>query len=508
MQDRVRPCETPSAMALTNRGSARFDVTTCLLAVACSHWPPANDIAAPPQLPPSTATAPREGATASPSKTESEPLPRNAGAPTPRVPPPLRVRSPDAVDLASWLDARDVRVRDPILENLDTYECVPVVVGIPPRDGLLCRDGVAAEGSRADGFDVFVAIIAIADHGRLRTVLRVPFAAGPEDLEGDMSRQSADYVRLDVEVAGKGRVVTIRDTPEGRCGEIIRKHVEDPRYQAVVRRACSGTGRYEWARQRFVRVTPGCGRTRRPGVNPVAAVCDGNERDCRCPDYASHCEGQGRASLVALGSFTGRYREALVTFEASGPYATWTGTVLVRNTRKGWLPVGHLSDVVLKGCSKRRGKDGLDRLACREGDGAYVTGAVVLDIGHEHYDELISGLCEQGRVVQGVDWLPGSSSFDVQVTFEHAGRHENTGEACRRASGEAAMAKLSYRLRPEGYVPGSRTLALLRTIDSTSVTSDPGGNTAVAPDPGAPTDPYLLPRRSLLQFTEVPACIY
>jgi hypothetical protein len=54
---------------------------------------------------------------------------------------------------------------------------------------------------------VFVAIIVVADQGRLRTVLRVPYAAGPEDLLDDTPREVVNYINLDVAVESEGRVV-------------------------------------------------------------------------------------------------------------------------------------------------------------------------------------------------------------------------------------------------------------------------------------------------------------
>ncbi len=339
------------------------------------------------------------------------------------------------VSLESWLNVHEITVRDSYLNNLESYGCIAVSVGVPPRDGLLCRGGSGAEGSQRDGFDVFVAIIAVADQGRLRTVLRVPHAAGPEDLLDDTPREVVNYINLDVAVESEGRVVTVTERPGAKCA----KRLADPDaigpYRVVVTRACSGRGRYEWKKGRFVRVAPACRKTRPTGKGPVSAVCGGSARACERPDYAADCSGDARASILAMGSFTGPYSEALVILDMPDQiFGASGGTVLVRKTSTGWLPIGYLENLTPKACTKRRGSDGLDRLVCVQNDGAggstLVTSVYVLDFSNERYDSIITAFCGQGDKVTSATWSGRANSFDIEVTLLRGVQHDNNIGAC------------------------------------------------------------------------------
>jgi hypothetical protein len=231
----MRDCDMASRCSLP----VRWDITACLVAIACSPSPQANFTG---QLPYSSSTAPAAAPDAGVRSANES-----------RRPNP----HPNVMDLESWLSAHEITVSDSrqSLESLEfSYSCEPMTVGSPPRDGILCLGHSAPDLSLQGGVSTFLAIIAIADRGRLRTVLRVPFAAGPADLEANMSREEANYIRLDVKVDTGGKAVTITDRPEAICAQRIKDAADGGPYLTVIKVACSSRGRYVWSAGRFQRL--------------------------------------------------------------------------------------------------------------------------------------------------------------------------------------------------------------------------------------------------------------
>jgi hypothetical protein len=166
----------------------------------------------------------------------------------------------------AWLAQHGVQSVDPKISS-EVGACRAVRVGAPLRDGLLCTGGPPMEGSIFGwGESLFPLLLVAAEGGKLRVLLRVPFAAGPEDQLEPVSPtdpNQGNYLQLAADLAPDGTHLSIHDRPGNGCAEELKqmrdenakgewKGVFTPHIK-VVERACRSRGTYVWRGGRFLR---------------------------------------------------------------------------------------------------------------------------------------------------------------------------------------------------------------------------------------------------------------
>jgi hypothetical protein len=158
----------------------------------------------------------------------------------------------------------------------EIYGCAPVQVGVPPRDGVWCMNTSGPmKGSLGTGESVFPLEVKVVDGHALRTVLRVPVAAGALDrMQAPSPRDPnhGNYIELDAELAPDGASITIREKaqPETKCAAALAS-TRQPDLAPIlasagkmIELACRSRGKYVWRGDRFLREET----QRAPGAHP------------------------------------------------------------------------------------------------------------------------------------------------------------------------------------------------------------------------------------------------
>jgi len=217
--------------------------------------------------PPPVASAPTPAPSFAPPAPapESPPFPRGVRK-APASPRPSS-GEPSGHAPEAWLTLHGVTASaasgtDPLQE---IYGCDPVRVGVPLRDGVWCLNTSGPmKGSLGSGESVFPLEVKIVEGHVLRTVLRVPIAAGALDrMEAPRpdDPNQGNYIQLDAQLARDGSSITIREKaqPETKCAAALARTPQPDlapvlaNARRMVELACRSRGRYVWRGDRFVR---------------------------------------------------------------------------------------------------------------------------------------------------------------------------------------------------------------------------------------------------------------
>jgi hypothetical protein len=202
-----------------------------LVAVACQH-PSPREVAEAPIVP-----------DASPA-IDAAPLVEAALPPVPDAAP--EPSGDEWLDTEKWAKAHHVKQPPET-----TGACHEVKLGPSGSDGLFCQMGAPMRSSLPSGHSVFALDVFVVDQGVLKSVLRVPMAAGPMDQE---ESPQTYYVKLEVALESPTRIV-IRDPATNGCSAVQAetKKQQDTRTGSMVSLACTSKGAYTWRNGRFMK---------------------------------------------------------------------------------------------------------------------------------------------------------------------------------------------------------------------------------------------------------------
>jgi hypothetical protein len=252
---------------------------------------------------------------------------------------------------------------------------------------------------------------------------------------------------------------------------------------------------------------PRCGT---PNPDPRRAVCAPGKRadQCAaCPAWSSFLgEEGGDVHVLAYGSFTGSYEEALVALSGCGHHSEkYGGTALLRAVDGGFVPIVYVPGFTADQCEKVA-ISGVDRLACREkyalNGRTAMTMAAVADFKARRIDTLLSTECESGVDVEQVKWIE-SPSLGVSVRVSYGVKRSNDGSFCRDLPGQSARsATLEYGLEGIDFVPSTSSKKLLaRFGNDQSAPLDPEVQKVTQPSSKVPKE--WLPSQSGYDFIEL-----
>lgn len=250
-------------------------------------------------------------------------------------------------------------------------------------------------------------------------------------------------------------------------------------------------------------------------MDPFRAVCRKGATDSECdvcPAFTGFSgTAGGRIEVIMDGSFASASAEKLLRLTGCESHAdNWGGTVLLRYTDNGWVPVSYVAGFMPSHCEKHDEPDGHARLVCLEeqglNSGTYITSAAVVDFLSNTYDALLEQQCESGIDVRSVHWLSPNAD-EIGVRIDYGMKRDNDGQSCHDVSGSKShAAQLKYNGESYGYTPSPETTSILLKAAPADETQkiDPAVLRALGTKRRLPDE--LSPQRRKLGTTSANGC--